>query len=117
MYETPKWAQYVLWAFIALGLLSAAVFAAPICEPDKFLATLKLVDQMDCPKELADGALCLLFVSPDVADVGYVVVVWNKMLIAIIQVKKDGAKEFLYQAIQIEVAPKEVAWKCEGLCA
>ena len=114
-YETPRWAQYVLWALILFGCVAPLV-AEPICEPDKFLATLTMKAQMDCPKDLADGATCLLFIS-DTPDVGYVAIVWNDILMAIIQLKADGTKEFIYQAIQIQMVPKEEPWKCEGVCA
>lgn len=115
MYETPKWAQYVLWVFIALGLLCGAVFAEPICNPDELLATLKVVGVQDCPKDLAEGATYVFFTN-EAGDKGYVAIVWNNILVALVQADKDGKIEFLYQAIVIQI-PKPIEVKCEGICA
>ena len=125
MYSTPRWCQFVLWSVICLGIglgLSAVARADSsdaICEPDKFIATLTLALTMPCPSDLAEGGTCLLLTGDD-PDVGYVAIVWNDILMAIVQMKSDGSHEFIYQAIHITIEhaeePVDPA-KCEALCA
>ena len=95
-------------------LFVSPLMAEDICDPQGFLKDREVVQIYSC--NFKDAAWCYAFKGDD-AEHGIIAMTNSDgVLLAIVQVDKEGNKEFLWSAVVIQ-PPKTKEASCVGNCA